>query len=130
MVRLGVVRPLDLDGNDRADAAADLGRRRVDGQVIDARRLFARACHVWCPIVLELHRCFIAVARAVVDNDGRGGTGPDPVVWCAGGLLKILVGRGLSVVMLKSLGQTICAVTPEDVSSWLVVLVLSIEPLS
>ena len=42
----------------------------------------------WYPIILDLHRFFIAVSRAVVNLDGRGGTAPDPLVWSAGPLHK------------------------------------------
>ena len=38
MVASGQVRALDKVGNDQADDAADHGRRRVTGSVIDARR--------------------------------------------------------------------------------------------
>ena len=38
LVRCGRVRGLDLDGNNRADEAADFGRRRVWPEVIDAWR--------------------------------------------------------------------------------------------
>ena len=31
---------------------------------------------------------FIAISRAVVNHDGRGGTAPDPLVWSAGALHK------------------------------------------
>ena len=39
-------------------------------------------------IILDLHRFFIAIARAVVNHDGLGGTAPDPPVWSAGALHK------------------------------------------
>ena len=35
-------------------------------------------CRRWYPIVQELHRFFMAVSRTVVNNDGSGGTDPDP----------------------------------------------------
>ena len=38
----------------------------------------------WYPVVLDLHRFFIAISRAVVNHDGRDGTAPDPLVWSAG----------------------------------------------
>ena len=38
----------------------------------------------WYPIILDLHRLFIALSRAVVNHDGRDGTAPDPLVWSAG----------------------------------------------
>ena len=52
--------------------------------VIDARRNLCGVCGRWCPVVLDLHRFFIAIARAVVNHDGRGGVAPDPLVWSAG----------------------------------------------
>ena len=51
------------------DAAAGLGRGRFAGEVLDARRAFFQACHLWYPIVLELHRYFIVVARTVADHE-------------------------------------------------------------
>ena len=35
-------------------------------------------------LVLDLHRFFIAISRAVVIHDGRDGSTPDPIVWSAG----------------------------------------------
>ena len=32
----------------------------------------------------NLHRFFIAIARVIVNDDGKGGTAPDPSVWCSG----------------------------------------------
>ena len=74
-------------GNDAAEAA-DFGRRRVSPAVIDARRNFSAVCGRWYPIVLDLHRFFIAISRAVVNHDGGPGTAPDPLVWSAGALPK------------------------------------------
>ena len=45
-------------------------------------------CGHWYPFILDLHRFFIASARAVVNHDGLGGTAPDPLVWSAGALRK------------------------------------------
>ena len=39
---------------------------------------------VWYPVVLDLHRFFIAISRAVVNHDGPDGAAPDPLVWSAG----------------------------------------------
>ena len=64
------------------------GRRRVSPAVIDARRNLSGVCSRWYPIILDLHRFFIAIARAVVNHDGLGGTAPDPLVWSAGALHK------------------------------------------
>ena len=46
MVATGRVRV----GNDEADAAADMGRRRVHCSITDARRLLNGACARWYPI--------------------------------------------------------------------------------
>ena len=56
--------------------------------VIDARRNLSGVCGRWYPIVLDLHRFFIAISRAVVNHDDLGGTAPDPLVWSAGALRK------------------------------------------
>ena len=77
MVHDGWVREVD----DAADEAADFDRRRVGNAVIDARRNKSGVCGRWYPVVLNLHRFFIANSRAVVNHDGREGTAPDPLVW-------------------------------------------------
>ena len=51
--------------------------------VFDARRAVT-ACRVWYPAIRDLHRFFIAIARVIVNDDGKGGTAPDPFVWCSG----------------------------------------------
>ena len=84
MVLSGRVRREDMLGNDAADAAAGLGRRRVSPAVIDARRNLSGVCGRWYPVILDLHRFFIAISRAVVNHDGLGGTAPHPLVWSAG----------------------------------------------
>ena len=84
MVLDGRVREVDRLGNDAADEAADFGRRRVSPAVIDARRNLSGVCGRWYPVILDLHRFFIAISRAVVNHDGRDGTAPDPLVWSAG----------------------------------------------
>ena len=48
-----------------ADEAADRSRR-VSPAVIDARRNLSGVCARWYPVVLDLHRFFIAISRAVV----------------------------------------------------------------
>ena len=73
LVRGGRVRELDKMGNDVADHAADLGRRRVGAGVMDARRNLSNACRFWYPVIRALHRFFIAISRSVVNEDGRGG---------------------------------------------------------
>ena len=84
MVLDGRVREVDRIGHDVADEAADFGRRRVGNAVIDARRNLSGVCGRWYPVILDLHRIFIAISRAVVNHDGRNGTAPDPLVWSAG----------------------------------------------
>ena len=86
MVLHGRVRGEDKLGNDAADEAADFGRWRVGPAVIDARRNLSGVCGRWYPVVLDLHRFFIAISRALVHHDGRDGTAPDPPVWSAGAL--------------------------------------------
>ena len=81
MVFSGQVRREDKVVN---DAAADFGRRRVCPAVIDARRNFSGVCSRWYPVILDLHRFFIAISRAVVNHDDLGGTAPHPLVWSAG----------------------------------------------
>ena len=80
MVQHGQVRRDYRLGNDAADEAADFGRRRVSPVVIDACRNFSGVCGRWYPVILDLHRFFIAISRAVVNHDGLGGTAPDPLV--------------------------------------------------
>ena len=83
-VQQGRVRLVDQRGNAEADAAADLGRLHQSEALIDARRRLLQArCH-WYPIMTDLHRFMIAIARVSVNHDGRGGTAPDPLVWDQG----------------------------------------------
>ena len=84
MVFHGQVRREDKLGNDAADEAADFGRRRVGPAVIDARRNLSGVSGRWYPIILDLHRFFMAISRAVVNHDDLGGTAPHPLVWSAG----------------------------------------------
>ena len=84
MVRTGRVRALGKAGNDLADKAADFGRRRLPAEVIDARRCYLAACSDWYPLVYDLHRYFIAIARVGVNEDGHGGSAPHPIVWDRG----------------------------------------------
>ena len=81
MVALGRVREVDRIGNNEADAAADMSRRRVHCSITDARWLLHCACARRCPIVQKLHHFFIATARTVVNSDDLGGTSLHPVVW-------------------------------------------------
>ena len=84
MVLDGRVREVDRLGNDAADEAVDNGRRRVGDAVIDARRNLSGVCGRWYPVILDLHRFYIAISRAVVNHDGRSGIALDPLVWSAG----------------------------------------------
>ena len=88
MVLDGRVWELDRFGNDAADEAADFGGRRICKAVIDARRNLSGVCGRWYLVILDLHRFFIAISRAVVNHDGRDGTAPDPMVWSAGAFPK------------------------------------------
>ena len=71
----------DKVGNAEADAAVDLGRRHQSELLMDVRRNLLKVRNHWYPIMLQLHRFMIAVARVTVNHDGRGGTAPDPLVW-------------------------------------------------
>ena len=88
MVLDGRVGEIDRLGNNGADEAADFGRRRVGNAVIDARRTLSGVCGRWCPVILDLHRFFIAISRTVVNHDGNDGTPPDPLVWSSGAIPK------------------------------------------
>ena len=79
---------VDQQGNAEADTAADLGRRH-QSEAIDARRRLLQARSHWYPIMLDLHRFMIAVARVSVNHDGKGGTAPDPLVWDQGSRPKV-----------------------------------------
>ena len=81
MVAMGRVRGIDRMGNNEADTAADMGRRRVHCSITDSRRLFNAACALWYPIVKELQHFFVAIARTVVNLDGSGSTSLHPTVW-------------------------------------------------
>ena len=71
----------DKMGYDLADEATDIGRQRVGADVNEARKCFAEICRAWYPVIRDLHRFFIAISRAVVNDDGKGG-------WCAGSKSK------------------------------------------
>ena len=69
---------LDKAGNDKADDAADFGRRRVPVRGVDSGRHFAGPCNRWYPVV-----------SANEDGAGRGErTAVDPCVWSAGAVPK------------------------------------------
>ena len=57
---------------------------RVGCAVVDARRNLSGICGRWYPVLLDLHRFFIAISRAVVNHDGWESAAPDPMVWSAG----------------------------------------------
>ena len=80
-VQHGHVRLIDQQGNVEADIAADLGRRRQTEVLIDARRRLLQARGYWYPVVADLRRFMIAIARVSVNHDGKGGTAPDALVW-------------------------------------------------
>ena len=71
MVADGSVRWQDKDGNESAERDADLGRSRQTEHIMDARRQIQNAASFGYPIVCELHWFFIAVARTVVNSDGK-----------------------------------------------------------
>ena len=87
MVAVGRVGVEDKVGNDFADRVADLGRRRVSDLVMDVCGRFVSACSFWYLVILELHRFFIAIARAAV-NDGCAVAALHPTVWSTGGPVK------------------------------------------
>ena len=64
-VQQGRVRLVDKQGNAEANVAADLGRRHQSEILIDARRRLLGARSHWYPIMVDLHRFMIAVARVV-----------------------------------------------------------------
>ena len=80
---------MDQQGNAEADTAADLGRRHQSEVLMDARHRLLKARSHWFPIMLDLHRFVIAIARVSVNHDGRGGTAPDPLVWDQGSRPKV-----------------------------------------
>ena len=86
-VEQGCVRLEDQLGNAEAHTAADLGRRHKSELLIDATRVLLKVRDHWYPIMLQLHRFMIAVARVTVNHDGRGGTAP--LVWDQRGQRKM-----------------------------------------
>ena len=87
-VQHGHVRLADQLENAEADFAADLGRRHQSEVLIGAKRRLLKARSYWYPVMRDLHRFMIAVARVTVYPDGRGGTAPDSLVWDQGGPKK------------------------------------------
>ena len=99
-VQHGHVRLVDQQGNVEADIAADLGRRHQTEVLIDARRRLLQARSYWYPVMTDLHRFMIAIARVSVNHDGKGGTAPDPLVWDKGSKPKF---RKLDIGLLRIL---------------------------
>ena len=60
MVTSGRVRRADLEGNNSADEAADLGRRRE--KVATARGICLQACCTWYPLMMHFHRYLVATS--------------------------------------------------------------------
>ena len=89
-VQQGRVRLVDQQGNAQADSAAESGRRHQSDILINARRRLLKTRSHWYPILLDLHRFMIAIARVSVNHDGRVGTAPDPLVWDQGVGLKFV----------------------------------------
>ena len=88
-VQHGHVRLVDQQGNVDADIAADLGRRHQTEVLIDARRRLLQERSYWYPLITDLHRFMIAIARVSVNHDGKGGTAPHPLVWDQGSKPKL-----------------------------------------
>ena len=66
-VQHGRVRLIDQQGNVEADIAADLGHRHQTEMLISARRRLLQARSYWYPVMLDLHRFMVAVARVSVN---------------------------------------------------------------
>ena len=88
-VQHGRVRLIDQQGNIEADLASDLGRRHQSEILINAGRILLQVRSYWYPIMTDLHRFMIAIARVSVNHDGKGGTAPDPLVWDQGSRPKV-----------------------------------------
>ena len=54
--------------------------------MVDTGQLLQHACNIWYHYVIAVF--FLAVTRTVVDDDGEGGTAPDPILWSCGALPK------------------------------------------
>ena len=130
MVDNGDVRLEDLDGNNGADAAADLGRLRQHDDVITARRDLLRARRFWYPIIFDLHKFMVVISRIEVNHEGFGGTAPDAMVWDKGGIVKarapsfrLIVDHATLPGPPDSLSSTWCTlyplpITQDDVAVW------------
>ena len=106
MVLDGQVLELDRVGNNAAGEAADFGRPGVDHVVIDARYNLSGVCGRWYPVILDLHRFFMAISRTAVHHDGGEGTAPDHLVWSAGAVPK----RRRLVHAVRNLASVGCSV--------------------
>ena len=80
---------VDQHGNSEADTVADLGRRHQSEVLVDASRRLLQARSHWYPVITDLHRFMIAIARVSVNHGGKGGTAPDPLVWDQGSRPKV-----------------------------------------
>ena len=60
-------------GNDLADAAADMGRRRQFDPVNTARNTVVRAFRKWFPNVAHLIGSSLHLSKAVVNLEGKSG---------------------------------------------------------
>ena len=101
-VQHGHVRLIDQKGNVEADIAADLGRRHQTEVLIDARRRLLQARSYWYPVMTDLHRFMIAIARVSVNHDGKGGTALHPLVWDQGSKPKV---RKLAIRVTEDLAS-------------------------
>ena len=126
-VQSGRVRLEDQLGNAEAEAAADLGLRHED--LIDAWRRLLKVRSHWYPVVLQLHRFMIAVARVTVNHDGRGGTAPDPLVRDQGSRPKARkLAIGLILILQLCLALLVSWVGPGCRFMKVVLLVLILLP--
>ena len=78
------MREEDKLGNAEADSAAGLGWRHQPESVMDGRRILRQVRTHWYPVAQQLHLFMIAVSRVSVNQDGRRGTAPDPLIWDQG----------------------------------------------
>ena len=129
MVSSGQVPASDKIGNHQANDAAYFGRRRrVPEGVMDGRRHLSGVCGQWSPVVRDLHRFFVAVARVPDNDDDSGSTAVDLCVWCAGSVLRRKVKDGVRnfdlSLRLPPLSELSCSSAPQvvvrvgDVSAW------------
>ena len=106
-VQQGRVRLVDQQGNAEAETAADLGRRHQSEALIDARRRLLKVRGYWYPIMLDLHRFMVAIARVSDNYDERSGTAPDSFDWDQGSkpqkLGSLLLGLMLTLPLFLAL---------------------------